>query len=97
VRRKLKDDDAKMVFRCCLAERVPKAEKKRHIRLFVTTNKRGRRNDPANLQKSCHDALVKAGALVDDSSQWLSYDQPVVQFGPEIITVIEISEAEGVA
>jgi Holliday junction resolvase RusA-like endonuclease len=92
VKKRAKEKDHTILLAHCILARVLPAKGKRHVTIEVTTSKPGRRNDSSNLLKSTFDGLVKAGALVDDSERWLSYDKPVVQHGPQTRTVIKITE-----
>jgi Holliday junction resolvase RusA-like endonuclease len=64
----LKKVDRAMV--AAYATGVPKAEGKRRVSLHIVLDKGQRAPDPDAYQKSCLDALVHAGVLVDDNRQY---------------------------
>lgn len=63
----LKKVDRAMV--AAYASGVPKAKGKRRVSLHIILDKGQRAADPDAYQKSCLDALVHAGVLVDDNRQ----------------------------
>lgn len=68
--------DREMIWAHCA--HIPKAEKKRTLRVRLYINGKGRSPDPDNIQKSLHDALKKNGLIVDDSDKWLLAMQPEI-------------------
>lgn len=67
---RLKRRDRQTVALACLAARVPPAEGKRRVSLIVGLGPR-QRCDPDCFHKSLLDALVRCGALRNDSSAWV--------------------------
>lgn len=85
--------DADMVAAYALRDRVPRATGRRRVGLRVEVPpSRGTPPDPTNLLKSCLDALVKAGLLVDDSGQWCEVLPPVVTAGEALVTRITLED-----
>lgn len=80
VRARAKANDRQIVGMYCRAAGVPRAARKRRVRIEARypVNKRGRMPDPDNLLKSSLDALKHAGAIVDDSQNWCEWERPVV-------------------
>jgi hypothetical protein len=75
---KRKKADRELVTLLCRAAGVPPADGKRRVSLVVVLGPRQRRGDAdCPFWKSLLDALVCAGALVDDSPKWCEAAEPV--------------------
>lgn len=70
-RARRKHRDADMVAGYCLQRHVTRATGKRRVSLTIGLGPRERGGDPDCYWKSLLDALVKCGALVDDSAKWV--------------------------
>lgn len=70
---------------------IPKATGKRHVKLTVIKSGKGRLPDPDAYFKSVLDALKNLGYIIDDSSQWVSWEQPIIERGKQTKTVINIT------
>ncbi len=84
--------DADVVGAYALIAATPFALAKRRVTLTFHVPAK-RLPDPDNLLKSCLDALVKNGLLVDDSSQWCDVTARVVR-GPRqtVITLEDVTD-----
>lgn len=80
-RGKLKAADSWTVAACLMAARVPKAEAKRRVELTIILRPGQRGADVDAYWKSLLDALVNAGALVDDNRHWCEYRTPAYERG----------------
>jgi hypothetical protein len=87
---KRKGRDLKQVATACLVFGVPKATTRRRVRLTIS-GRYGRFPDDDSPFKSVLDALVRCGALVDDSREWCECDEPRFVRGPRF-TVIELED-----
>lgn len=94
-RNRVLSSDAQMVAGYALQADLPHAAGKRRVTLtFAAPGGRGAKTgDADNRQKSCLDALVKCGALVDDSPAWVEVVVCCVR-GPKS-TTIELEDCEG--
>jgi hypothetical protein len=89
---RLKRIDREMIGGYFLVGRFPKATGKRRVRLRVVVDGVGRMGDPDGYLKSCLDALVKCGALLDDSARWCELETPVVERGDSPRTEIILTD-----
>ena len=95
--RKLKQADQQVIAVHAYNAKITKATGKRKVNIEVTKSGRGRLPDADNLLKSCMDALKNCGYLIDDSNQWVEWEQPIIQRGNEnktVITLIDILPAK---
>lgn len=67
---KAKKETAETILVACIADRIPRATRKRKVSVRLSIPKGRRPPDEDNIQKSLRDGLVRAGALVDDSHEW---------------------------
>lgn len=79
---RLKTRDARAVHAACLAAGVTRPAGGRRVRLTVYYPCGRFPDGPAPL-KSFHDALTRAGAIVDDSDRWLDWSKPAFERGPK--------------
>jgi hypothetical protein len=89
-RRKRVDRDLVAGY-CRLAE-LPGAAGRRRVSLVITLGPRGRECDPDAPWKSLLDALVQAGALVDDSADWCELGTVAHARGPSLATAITLED-----
>lgn len=69
-RAKLKKKDREYIWAFAKDQRVPQASGKRKVSIEVVITGRQQETDPDALWKSCLDALVHCGMLVDDKDRW---------------------------
>lgn len=84
--------DREMVARAMLVYGVPRATGLRRVR-FTITGRYGQFPDPDACLKSGLDALVRAGAIVDDSARWCEWSIPIYRRGSQE-TVIELEDVD---
>ena len=77
----------------CLVAKVPPATVKRRVSITLGYARKCRALDEDNAVKLLLDALVKAGALVDDSPEWLERGPYAVRFDGQA-TYLEIEDVE---
>ena len=71
---------------------VPKATGKRLVQLHVTLKPRQRQADVDDFFKSCLDALVACGLLVDDSPKWCQLAPTTYSRSAERETAITLTD-----
>lgn len=79
--------DRKVVAMALLAHGVRPATTPRRVGL-VLRETHGAWPDPDNVWKSLLDALVRNGALVDDSAKWCELTQPVFERGARSTVIV---------
>ncbi len=87
--------DAELVAIEAHNQDVPRATLRRRVSLLIVLGPRQRAGDVDAYQKSCLDALVCAGLLIDDSPAWCEIAPVVYERGPEKKTVIVLEDMEG--
>lgn len=100
---RMKKSDAGMLWRYC--SYIPKAEKKRLIKIKIYLQGKQKEADPDAYWKSLLDGLVLNGLLVDDSSKWVElmpveYEHHAITAGTEInlldIDILSDARAAGI-
>lgn len=89
---RLKARDRKIIGDAVMAYRVLPADCKRRVTLTLVYAPGERAVDPDASWKSLLDALVASGALRNDSSRWVSYDEPIVLRGEERRCIITLQD-----
>lgn len=91
---RLKAHDREIIGRACVAYGVKAAiggcAGRRRVSMLVVWPPGKRAVDPDALFKSTLDALVHAGALWDDSANYVKFDQPLYARGEQAATYITI-------
>lgn len=77
----------------CYTQHLPKAEKKRLVRLCLVLGKGQRKCDVDAPYKDLLDALVAAGMLVDDSPLWCEI-APITFMRGDMATIIQLEDME---
>lgn len=88
---RLKSADAQMIGTYCNMNKVPRAEGRRSVSITMTCAQ-GRSLDQDAVQKSCLDALVVGGYLVDDSVLWMYFLGVTIERGKQRATTIRIAD-----
>ena len=88
----LKRSDAKMVGSYANFANIPKAEGRRRVQLQITLKGAQKQTDPMAYAKSCLDALVKCGLLVDDTDRYVEWVPPSYNRIGEARTVIVLED-----
>lgn len=91
-RSRLKGQDRDVLGRAFLLYGKPLAGLKRRVSLHVVLPKGRRAPDPDALWKSCLDALVYCGALVNDSSRWCTPERPTFSRGEALCSFITLED-----
>lgn len=86
----MKRKDADVLFAHLIGV-VPEATGKRRVRLTLVYPKGKQWPDKDNVWKSLLDGLVKIGALVDDSGEWLDSAEPMFETGAKA-TILELED-----
>lgn len=89
---RLKKADRQVVTLYARQAGIRTASTPRRVSLEITLAPRQRAGDPDAYWKSCLDALVCAGALVDDSRQWVELGPVTFGRGQQKGTVIVLEE-----
>jgi hypothetical protein len=89
---RLKRQDANRIGFYFRVSGVPKASTKRLVSLRFVYEKGKRRHDEDAFLKTALDALVKCGALVNDSPNWLDFVKPVHEHGESKQTIITLED-----
>lgn len=87
---RLKKRDARVVAKACRVYGVTRPVGRRKV-AFLIVNRYGGFPDPDAPLKSGLDALKTAGAIVDDSDRWCSWDKPTFGRG-DLRTVLTIED-----
>jgi hypothetical protein len=95
-RNRLKKHDAAIIKVSCLGADVPQAETARRVSLEIVLGPRQRGADRDAYWKTTLDALVKCGALVDDSPAWCELGEVTYRRGERrgCVIVLENLRAE---
>lgn len=93
-RSRMKKHDAEIIAASVLGADVPKAETKRRVGLEIILGPRQRGADSDAYWKSVLDALVKCGALHDDSKEWCELGEVKYTRGVRPGTVIVLENCE---
>lgn len=91
---KRKKHDQQIISLSVLGAAVPKATRRRRVSLEITLAPRQRAADPDAYWKSTLDALVKCGALVNDSRVWCELGPVEFQRGTVASTVIKLEDLQ---
>lgn len=75
-RMRRKKRDKEIIQNAVVLHGTPQATRKRKVEVLVVLAKGRKRRDGDNLHKSLLDALVHAGALVNDSNDWCVAERP---------------------
>lgn len=70
---RMKRNDRDIIWSCFIGSKIPRASTKRRITLILTLKPFQRATDPDSHHKSTGDALVKCGALKNDSHVWVEW------------------------
>jgi Holliday junction resolvase RusA-like endonuclease len=89
-----KTADRQMIGVYCYKSGLTKATKKRRVELNIIKSGRGRLPDPDAYFKSVLDALKNLGYIIDDSAKWVEWNQPKIERGKQIKTIIEITDCD---
>jgi Holliday junction resolvase RusA-like endonuclease len=89
---KHKRADRLVVKAAVLAYHVPRAEVRRRVTVLVVLPKGKRAPDPDALYKSLLDAMVEAGALVNDSYRWVVADPVEFARGDKLTTFVTLED-----
>jgi hypothetical protein len=91
----LKRRDVAIVAWACRTQGVPTATNRRRVAVRITNRYTSRYPDPLAPFKSLLDALVRCGALVDDSGRWCEVVTPAQYRRGPLATTIELTDLEG--
>lgn len=91
---RLKRRDRQWLALACRAAGVPRATGRRRVSLTLVYGPRARRHDPDGFWKSVLDALVKAGALKNDSPGWCELGEVLYVRGKRAAMRILIEDVE---
>src|SRR4051812_23593183 len=88
----LKSRDRAHVRLACYNASIPRAVGKRRVSLLISLAPRRKSPDPDSWWKSLLDALVQAGALVDDSDDWCECGPVIYEHGTRSGMVITLED-----
>lgn len=91
---KLKKNDQEVVSRAVMAYGVPRASGKRKVSILILIPKGLRTKDPDAYYKSLLDALVRSGALRDDTRNYVEISQPRFGKGEILETFITLEDVD---
>jgi hypothetical protein len=89
--RRRKRSDREVIWGYWFASGWPRASGRRRVSITLT-QVNGRPRDPDGARKSLLDALVHAGAIVDDSQRWLEEGPVTIEFGARRQTQIVLED-----
>ena len=89
---KQKKFDRQLILLESIQQRIPKADGKRQVNLYVEGFLRGRLPDPDSFWKSLLDGLVGAGLLIDDSQEWCEMGRTTIKRSPTPKTIIVLED-----
>jgi len=92
VRKRAKDADASEVALACRFHGTTVAAVKRRVRVLIVLPKGQRACDPDAVQKSLGDALVKCGALKNDSRIWVEWAPVEFTRGERLTTFLTLED-----
>lgn len=92
MRSRMKKSDREMVAGYARLAEVPKAKRKRRVRLTIVLGPRQRGADPDAFWKGLLDSLVAAELLVDDSKEWVELAPVEYERGKERATRIVLED-----
>jgi len=90
-----KKQDAARLSHEVAIQGIPAAREKRAVSLLIVLPKGRRAPDPDAFWKSTLDALVQAGALVNDSSRWIELGPVEFARGERLATYLTLEMLHG--
>jgi hypothetical protein len=93
-RARLKKADAQLIAYACRDDDVTRATVPREVRVAIVLGPRQRAGDPDAYWKSLLDALVRAGAVVDDSRRWVRLLPVQFDRAEAPATILQLNDVE---
>jgi len=92
VRKRAKDADSATVELFCRQSGISPASVKKRVRVLIVLPKGKRACDPDAIQKSLGDALVRCGALKNDSHLWVEWAPVEFARGGRLATFLTLED-----